>query len=112
MSNNRYVYQQVTNVSINKDKLVEIATNYGLDETDLRVLLCLFTELNGWVEPMRPAREVKDPKNFKLVDKEKIADLLAIKKKRVKKALLNLEEAGLIEPGDSDTVQNGYRFTF
>ena len=111
MANNRNVYQQVANVSINKNKLIEIATNYGLSSTDLRVLLCLFTELNGWTEP-KNRKELKDPLNYRLIDKEKISELLDIKKKQVKESINNLMDAGLIEPGSSETVKKGYRFTF
>ena len=115
MANSRNTYQQTTNVSINKNKLIEIATNYGLNETDLRVLFVLFTELNGWSRPPRAveyARAGQDPMNYKILDKEKIAETLDLKKKQVKKAINNLIDAGLVEPGSSDAVQDGYRFTF
>lgn len=111
MANNRHVYQQVNNVSINKKQLLEIATNQALNEQDLRVLICLFTELNGWIEP-KNTRQIKDPRNYKKIDKGQIADLLGIRKKDVKKSIKKLMDACLIEPGDSDTVINGYRFTF
>lgn len=111
MANTNYVYQQTRNVSISKEKLLEIATNDDLTETDLRVLFCLFTELNGWVEP-KNTRQIKDPLNFKIIDKDKIAKCLSIKKKEVKKSINHLMDNFLIEPGDSETVVNGYRFTF
>lgn len=110
MANNRAVYQQVTNVSINKDKLIDIATNGQLTETDLRVLLCLFTELNGWVDS--PHNTTKDPFNFKMIDRQRIADLLGIKKKKVKESIYSLMDQRIIEPGASDTVDDGWRFTF
>lgn len=103
MANNRAVYQQVTNVSINKDKLIDT-------ETDLRVLLCLFTELNGWVDS--PHNTTKDPFNFKMIDRQRIADLLGIKKKKVKESIYSLMDQRIIEPGASDTVDDGWRFTF
>ena len=110
MANNKFTYQQVTNVSINKNKLVEIATNYHLSENDLRVVIVLFTELNGWRESEK--RETKDPLNFKKIDLETIGDILDMKKKDVKKSIKHLINSDLIEEGDSDTVKNGYRFRF
>lgn len=111
MANNRNVYQQLTNVSINKKQLIEISKNIALSKKDLRVLLILFTELNGWSEP-KNGKEIKDPFNFKKIDIESIAETLDLKKKEVKECIRNLMDAGLIEPGDNDTVKNGYRFTF
>ena len=114
MANNRNTYQQLTNVSINKQKLLEIASNIALSETDLRVLMCLFTELNGWcpTDPYAPGRPATDPLNFSIIDVEKIAKTLDIKKKQVKKSIKNLFDACIIEDGSSKTISHGYRFTF
>ena len=114
MANNRNTYQQLTNVSINKKKLLEIASNEALDETDLRVLLCLFTELNGWspTDPYAPGRPAVDPLNFSIIDINEIANTLDIKKKKVKRSIKNLFDLCIIEDGSSQTVSHGYRFTF
>lgn len=111
MANHRCTYQQVTNVSINKSKIIEIATNFGLSEIDLRVLLLLFTELNGWSDINTSSRTV-DPENYTKVDVKTIADTLGYKKKKVKNAMDNLISAGLLEQGSNDRVQDGWRFTF
>lgn len=109
MAQNNYTYQQIRNVSINKNNLQDLAANTSLSETDIRVCLVLFTELNGW---SNDGSHKKDPLNFKMVDKDSIARTLGIKKKKVKKAIDNLIAEGYVENGDSETVSNGYRFTF
>lgn len=110
MANNRCTYQQVTNVSINKDSLLNIAADYELSKKDYKVLLCLFTELDGWAPST--TRYTKDPLNFKKIDIKAISQVLGIDKKEIKKSVRNLIEAEIIECGDSDTVKDGYRFTF
>jgi len=108
MANNKNVYQQKENVSIPKKQLLEISQYDHLDEEDLRVLLVLFTELNGY----NYQRQVKDPENFKLIQPKAIAEALDFKPKAVKKSISHLIDAGIIEKGDSETVRGGYRFTF
>lgn len=110
MANNKFTYQQVSNVSINKTKLLDIATNLDFNERDLRVVLTLFTELSGWGDS--GVRGKVDPLNFKRIDSEAMSDVLGIKKKEFKKSLKRLIEYGIIEEGESDTVSKGYRFTF
>ena len=110
MANNRNTYQQVRNVSINREKLLEISMNKGLSKKDLRVFLMLLTELNGWSRPK--SRDQEDPQNFKLIDIKTISKILDMDKKDVKKSIQNLMDADIVEPGDSDTVKNGYRFQF
>lgn len=112
MANTRGTSQQMSNVSINKNKLIEIAGNEALSKKDLRVLLCLFTELEGYKRPEKERRDTKDPLNYKKIDARTIAEILNISKKEVKKSIENLIEADLLEPGDSGTVKNGYRFQF
>lgn len=111
MANNRNVLQQVTNVSVNKRKLLEVATDYDFNKLEFKVFLCLLTELNGWSPPSKGS-DMTDPLNFKIIDKENIANLLGVKKKEVKAAIDKFEYMFLIEKGDSDTAKNGYRFTF
>ena len=108
MANNKFTYQQIHNVSINKERLREIASNPYLSKTAYKVLICLFTELNGWVYTERS----NDPLNFKKVDLDSISDMLHVSKKDVKKAFKELKENDLIETGSSETVKKGYRFTF
>lgn len=110
MANNKFTYQQVSNVSINKTKLLDIAANLDFNERDLRVVLTLFTELSGWRDS--GVRGKADPLNFKRIDAEAMSDVLGIKKKEFKKSLKRLIEHGIIEEGESDTVSKGYRFTF
>ncbi len=110
MANNKFTYQQVSNVSINKTKLLDIAANLDFNERDLRVILTLFTELSGWRDS--GVRGKEDPLNFKRIDAEAMSDVIGIKKKEFKKSLKRLIEHGIIEEGESDTVSKGYRFTF
>ena len=110
MANNRCTYQQVTNVSINKDSLLEIAADLELTKKDYEVLLCLFTELDGWAPSS--SRYTKDPLNFKKIDVKAISEVLDLDKQELKKSIRNLIEAGIIECGDSETIKDGYRFTF
>lgn len=110
MANNRCVYQQVTNVSVNKDKLLIIASDDTMSKKEYRLFLCLLTELNGWC-PTDSGRG-EDPRNFKKIDIYAISDVLGMKRKDVKKALEGLIAREYVEIGDSDTVIDGYRFTF
>jgi hypothetical protein len=110
MANNRCTYQQEHTVSIRRDKLIEIATNEELSKKDYKVLLMLLTQLNGWCMP--PSGKGKDPMNYMKLDMESIANTLGLKKKEVKASIENIMDEYLIETGDSDTVINGYRFTF
>lgn len=113
MANNRSTYQQQTNVSINKDMLRVIGANDNLSELDLRVLFMLFSELNGYKRPNNTSgKQEKDPLNYKKLDIEAIAMALDVKKKKVKKSIESLIDEDLVEIGSSDTVTNGYRFTF
>lgn len=111
MANTKFTYQQMTKVSIDRNALREIATNESIDETDFRVLLVLFTELNGWDRYATDGNR-NDPLNFKKIDKDSIAKLLYIKKKKVRDSIKNLINYGLLEKGSSDTVEEGYRLTF
>ena len=111
MANNRCTYQQQNNVSIPKKALVDyIATNASLSKKDLRVALVLFTELDGWCEPEKSIGV--DPKNFKKIDVEKIAEVLDMKEKDVKASIKLLENELIIERGSSNVTNKGYRFTF
>lgn len=108
MANNNYTYQQTKTVSIPKKKLVDIASTYNFGKLEFRVLLVLFSELDGW----DTYSKTKDPKNFRKIDVESIAHTLDTKEKKVGEAIKALEEAGIIERGKTDTIRKGYRFTF
>ena len=110
MANNRNTYQQVHNVSINREELSNIASNDRLGKKDLRVLLALFTTLDGYSIPNSDNH--KDPLNYKKVDKKKIGKLLGMDKSDVDKSIENLYLEGYIERGNNDTIKNGWRFTF
>ncbi len=110
MANTRNVTQLQTKVSISKEKLIEIGTNFGLSEEDYRVLFLLFSELSGWSEPLNAS--TPDPLNYTKIDPKTISDTLGYKKKKVKKCIEDLADAGLIEQGSNDKVTNGWRFTF
>ena len=113
MANNRNTYQQQNNVSINKNKLLDIAQDPDLSKIDYKVLITLFTELNGWRGGGYNNRgNNNDPKNFKRIDVERIADSLDVEKKKVKKSIDKLLDFGLIEKGSSRNIKKGYRFTF
>lgn len=105
----RNVYQSTFTVSIPKQKLVDIASDDGLDEQDFRVLFILLTILNGWSESKT---NKKDPENYTKISAKMISDTIGIGKKKVSKSIEKLVEYGLIEPGDSDSVKDGFRFTF
>lgn len=110
MANTRNVTQLQMKVSISKEKLVEIGTNFGLSEEDYRVLFLLFSELSGWSPPI--SGPYVDPLNYTKIDPKTISDTLGYKKKKVKRCIQDLCEAGLIEQGSNDKITDGWRFTF
>lgn len=113
MSNNRNTYQQVETVSIKRNEIINLATNLDLSKKDYRVLLLLFTQLDGYSIPQNNRREWKDPLNFKMLNLDAIADTLCLSLKETKKSIKTLHEEGIIEKGDNGTtVIGGYRFTF
>lgn len=111
MANNRCTYQQMLTVSIPKAKLQDIVMycDKDWDVNSFRVLIMLFTELDGWCPPKN---NIRDPQNFKKIDVETIAGSLNISTKKVKKAVKLLLKEGIIEKGSTDAVTKGYRFTF
>ena len=112
MANNRATYQQVHNVSINKEKLAELASDNTLSKKDFKVLLLLFTQLDGYRTPFGYERSTNDPLNFSIIDIKTISETLNMSKKTVKKCIDNIHYEGYIEKGSNDTISNGYRFTF
>ena len=107
---NALVYHLFHIFLYNKDSLLNIASDDMLSKKAYKVLLCLFTELDGWAPSV--TRYTKDPLNFKKIDIKAISRVLGIDKKEIKKSVRNLIESGIIECGDSDTIKDGYRFTF
>ena len=111
MANNRCTYQQVHNVSIPKQPLLyNVVDNDALSKKDLRVCLFLFTILDGYREPSNGKSQ--DPKNFKVVFPDVIADQLDLSVKDVKKSLRILIREEIIEEGDANGVEDGLRFCF
>ena len=105
------VYQQKHNVSIPRDGIKDIAEDLDLSKTDLRVMLVLLTELNGYSKDDNTTSK-PDPLNFKLIDMDSISDFLNIKHKEVKKSIRKFLDLGFIEKGSSESISCGYRFTF
>ena len=112
MSSNRNTYQQVTNVSVNRDRLIEIAQDTEYTKKDFRVFLALLAQLDGYSIPKKFNSNHKDPMNFKKIDIDKMSELLCMSKKDVKKSIEHLYNDGYIEKGNNDIIKNGYRFTF
>jgi DNA-binding MarR family transcriptional regulator len=112
MANNRCTYQQQYNVSIPRNMIAEIAGDDDLSRKDVRVILMLFTHLDGYSEPINVRSNCPDPYNYKSVDIENIAETLCMKKKDVKESIKRLEKIGYIEKGSNNSVKGGYRFTF
>ena len=112
MANNRSTYQQVHNVSINKDSIARIAKNRDMSKKDYKVLLLLFTQLDGYKIPFNNEKATKDPLNFTKIDVKSISSTLGMSKKEVKKCIDKIHDEGYIEKGSNRMVSNGYRFTF
>lgn len=112
MGNISSTYQQRMNVSVNREKIVDIATNLNLSKKDLRVLLLLLTQLDGYVPPKNQRSDTKDPMNFKKIDYKTLAETLNISKREVKSSVASLWNEEYLEQGSNDTVKDGYRFTF
>lgn len=111
VANTRCTYQQKETVSIPKKELLEwVVYNSELGKKDLRIILFLLTELDGWQEPKKG--NYNDPKNFRIIEIETIADTLDMSVKNVRKTIENLLDFGILEKGDSNSGTNGYRFTF
>lgn len=108
MANNRVTYQQQTNVSIPRKGILSIACDDKLKKVDYKVILCLFSTLDGWKYSSR----TPDPENFKAIDISQIADNAGVSKKDVKESINKLIDRGYIQDGCNDTISKGYRFTF
>ena len=111
MVNHNATYQQVNTVSVNRERILEIAEDTEYNKKDYRVFLALLAQLDGYTIPKNNTNS-KDPLNFKKIDIEQMADLLSLSKKDVKKSINNLYDDGYIEMGSNDTIKDGYRFTF
>lgn len=110
MANNNAVYQQMTNVSIPRDRLMWLAADDGMSKKAYKVMLCLFTQLDGYNKITQ--RRTKDPQNFKMIDFKAISGAIGVSKKEVKGIVSDLIDAGYVEIGSSNTINEGYRFTF
>lgn len=110
MANSRNVYQQKTTVSIPKQELLNIVVyNHNLNKKDLKIILLLLTEIDGWSEPENGKKE--DPMNFKHISCKKIAKTLQMDTKDVNKSLSKLIDENILEEGISRSA-SGVRFTF
>ena len=108
----RCTYQQMETVSVKRDKILDISTNLDFSKNELRVILILLTQLEGYCVPKTMHGSHKDPLNFKIIDIDTIADSLCLSKKKVKKCIEHIHDEGLIEEGSNETINSGYRFTF
>ena len=111
MASNRNTYQQVHNVSVPRNNIVDMAISQTYSKTDYKVFLMLLTELDGFSPPTNRI-DYRDPLNYKKIDKKRIADRLGIKKDKVSNSIDNLRNYGIIEKGNTESIKNGYRFTF
>lgn len=111
MASRNSVYQQITSFSVPREGFLEhIVSNEKLDKKQLRVILVLLTEIDGW--PEEKTYNDNDPYNFKKVNASQIAITLGLKKSDVKCILEELVDLHIIQEGRSNTVKHGYRFTF
>lgn len=105
-----YVYQQVHSVTIPREQfLINIVYNTDLNKVQIRVAIFLLTQLHGY---KRDGKATKDPYNFTAVDKKQIATTLNLSVKEVKEAFKKFEYIGIIEKGEMESADIGYRFTF
>ena len=113
MANNKFVSQSVYNVSVNRDKLIEIACNEDMSKKEYKVFIMLLSQLTGYRPPeVDRSNSAPDPLNFKRVDERQIADSLNLKKKDVSEAIDQLFDYGYLEEGSNDSVSDGWRFKF
>lgn len=102
-------------VHIPKDQLQNILVhNEDMTKLELRVFIYLLTDLDGFNTERRELtnRSYSDPLNYKAISMKLLAKELNSEKKLVKSAVEGLLLRGIIEKGDSQTIQDGYRFTF
>ena len=113
MSAHSYTYQQVYTVSLRKEAIVDrILIDDKFSKDDLRVILLLFTKLDGYKDPEITNNRYNDPLNFKSISMNQIAETLDLKKKKVEKIIDKLVDEDILEKGGSASVKKGYRFTF
>ena len=103
--------QMQTKVSVNKKKLLQIAYMEDLSKTDYKVFLALLSQLSGF-SARKTNGLAKDPANFTNISISAISSKIDVKKSKVLDSVNKLEDLGIIEVGNGDTVRDGYRFTF
>lgn len=121
MANNANVYQCARNVSIPREALSCIAKSDKFTTDEYRVLLMLFTQLDGFTNTTDETKKI-DPHNFKQIDIKQISENLGMKKKEVKRCIDSIYHTEIetntggsrymLDRGDNATVKDGYRFTF
>lgn len=116
MANKIDTYQQLTSFSVPRESFTrQVVINTKLTKEDYVVLCLLLTKLNGWNRYDRyvvKSTKTPDPRNFTKIHMGSVARTLHMEKKRVKQSIEHLVEIGVLEAGSSDTVKQGYRFTF
>jgi hypothetical protein len=112
MANNKFVSQSVYNVSVNRNKIIDIACNDNMSKKEYKVFLMLLSQLSGYKAPEVVKSNNVDPYNFKKIDTKQIAEALDIKRKEVEAAVDALFDYGYLEEGSNESVSEGWRFTF
>ena len=87
------------------------ASMEDLSKTDYKVFLALLSQLSGF-SARKTNGLAKDPANFTNISISAISSKIDVKKSKVLDSVNKLEDLGIIEVGNGDTVRNGYRFTF
>lgn len=115
MADASHTQQYTKTVSIPREGLASLSQDGDLNKNELRVILALFTRLNGFnrITPGGNVRKSEhDPNNYIEIDKEALARDLDLKKKEIGKCIKNLEEYGILEKGTNEVSGKGWRFTF
>lgn len=112
MAANRNTKQYEHTVSIRREALLKLSKNEKLNKRDYRVLILLFTQLDGFKGSGINGRDIQDPENYRKIDIKSMAKTLDMDKKDVKKSIKRLCKEIIIEDGSNDSVEQGYRFTF
>lgn len=95
----KITFQYTDTISTNrKDLLNKVVRNSDLKKNDLRVFLHLFTHL--------------DARTYREINKKNIAQDLGLNKSDVTEAIENLIDYDIIVEGSSQSVKDGYMFTF
>ena len=89
-------------------KLSQLSTTIA---TCAILLYALAPQLSGF-SARKTNGLAKDPANFTNISISAISSKIDVKKSKVLDSVNKLEDLGIIEVGNGDTVRDGYRFTF